>query len=404
VCDVTTLFADMTSPSTVESRRVDSVDLLRGLVMILMALDHTRDFIGNVAATPTNLAATTGALFMTRWITHFCAPTFSLLTGVGAYLMLRRRTTRELSWFLLTRGVWLIVLEVTVARFFWQFNLDYHVTLLTVLWALGWSMIVLSALVYLPANVVAAIAIALIALHNLTDGIAQPTSEGLRLLMTVLHRPGPLFARPGTIVFIGYPLVPWIAIMALGYSLGQVYSWPAERRRAFLLRTGLAMVAVFVALRVANIYGDPRPWSTQKTALFTVLSFINVTKTPPSLLFVLITVGPALLFLRWSDASTPRFLRPALTIGRVPMFYFLAHVLVIHLIATVAAIARYGSAAIATQSPTLDKYPMTQPPDWPASLPVVYATWVLALLILFPLCRWYARYKATHSSPWLSYL
>jgi len=394
----------MTSPSTVESRRVDSVDLLRGLVMILMALDHTRDFIGNVAATPTNLAATTGALFMTRWITHFCAPTFSLLTGVGAYLMLRRRTTRELSWFLLTRGVWLIVLEVTVARFFWQFNLDYHVTFLTVLWALGWSMIVLSALVYLPANVVAAIAIALIALHNLTDGIAQPTSEGLRLLMTVLHRPGPLFARPGTIVFIGYPLVPWIAIMALGYSLGQVYSWPAERRRAFLLRTGLAMVAVFVALRVANIYGDPRPWSTQKTALFTVLSFINVTKTPPSLLFVLITVGPALLFLRWSDASTPRVLRPALTIGRVPMFYFLAHVLVIHLIATVAAIARYGSAAIATQSPTLDKYPMTQPPDWPASLPVVYATWVLALLILFPLCRWYARYKATHSSPWLSYL
>ena len=394
----------MTSPSTVESRRVDSVDLLRGLVMILMALDHTRDFVGNVAATPTNLAATTGALFMTRWMTHFCAPTFSLLTGVGAYLMLRRRTTPELSWFLLTRGVWLIVLEVTVARFFWQFNLDYHVTFLTVLWALGWSMIFLSVLVHLPANLVAAIAIALIALHNLTDGIAQPTSEGLRLLMTVLHRPGPLFARPGTIVFIGYPLVPWIAIMALGYSLGQVFSWPAERRRAFLLRTGLVMVGVFVALRVANIYGDPRPWSPQKSPLFTVLSFINVTKTPPSLLFVLITVGPALLFLRWSDASTPRFLRPALTIGRVPMFYFLAHVLVIHLIATVAAIARYGSAAIATQSPTLDKYPMTQPPDWPASLPVVYATWVLALLILFPLCRWYARYKATHSSPWLSYL
>ena len=164
------------------------------------------------------------------------------------------------------------------------------------------------------------------------------------------------------------------------------------------------MVAVFVALRVANMYGDPRPWSPQKSPLFTVLSFINVTKTPPSLLFVLVTVGPALLFLRWSDASTPRFLRPALTIGRVPMFYFLAHVLVIHLIATVAATVRYGSAAIATQSPTLDKYPMTQPADWPASLPVVYATWVLAVLILYPLCRWYARYKATHYSPWLSYL
>jgi len=394
----------MASLPQAESRRVDSVDLLRGLVMILMALDHTRDFIGNVALNPTNLATTTTALFVTRWITHFCAPTFSLLTGVGAYLMLRRKTTRQVSWFLFTRGIWLIVLEVTVARFFWQFNVDYHVTFLTVLWALGWSMIVLSVLVHLPVNAVAAIAIALIALHNLTDGIAQPTSEGLRLLMTILHRPGPLFAQPGTIVFIGYPLVPWVAIMALGYSLGQVFNWPAERRRTFLLRAGLAALAVFAVLRLSNIYGDPRPWSVQKDAAFTVLSFINITKTPPSLLFVLITIGPGLLFLRWFDASTPRFLRPALTIGRVPMFYFLAHVLIIHLIATAAAVVRYGSAAIASSSPTLDKYPMTQPADWPASLPVVYATWVLALLLLYPLCSWYAKYKATHPSPWLSYL
>ena len=372
--------------------------------MILMALDHTRDYIGNVALNPTNLATTTASLFITRWITHFCAPTFSLLTGVGAYLMLRRKTTRAVSWFLFTRGVWLIVLEVTFARFAWQFNVDYHVTFLTVLWALGWSMIVLSLLVHLPVNVVAAIAIALIALHNLTDGIAQPTSEGLRLLMTILHRPGPLFSRPGTIVFIGYPLVPWVAIMALGYSLGPVFNWPAQRRRAFLLRAGVAAVTVFFVLRVVNIYGDPRPWSIQKTPLFTFFSFINVTKTPPSLFFVLVTIGPALLFLRWADASTPRWLRPALIIGRVPMFYFLAHVVVIHLIATVAALVRYGSAAIATQSPTLDKYPMTQPADWPASLPVVYATWVLALLILYPMCRSYARYKASSSSRWLSYL
>jgi uncharacterized membrane protein len=394
----------MTSPSLAESRRVDSVDLLRGLVMILMALDHTRDFIGNVALNPTNLATTSTELFVTRWITHFCAPTFSLLTGVGAYLMLRRKTTREVSWFLFTRGVWLIVLEVTVARFFWQFNVDYHVTFLTVLWALGWSMITLSLLVHLPVNAVAAIAIAMIALHNLTDGIPQPTSEGLRLLMTILHRPGPLFARPGTIVFIGYPLVPWVAIMALGYSLGQVFNWPAERRRVFLLRAGTAAIAVFIVLRLVNRYGDPRPWSTQKTPLFTVLSFINVTKTPPSLFFVLATVGPGLLFLRWADASIPRWLRPAVTIGRVPMFYFLMHVVVIHLMATVAAFVRYGSAAIATQSPTLDKYPMTQPPDWPASLPVVYAAWVLAVLALYPMCRWYAAYKATHSARWLSYL
>jgi uncharacterized membrane protein len=387
-----------------ERRRLDSVDLLRGVVMILMALDHTRDYIGNVAASPTNLTTTTAALFITRWITHFCAPTFSLLTGVGAALMLRRRTTRELSWFLFIRGLWLIVLEITVMRFIWQFNIDYHVTFLTVLWALGWSMVVLSLLVHFPTRVVAAIAIGMIALHNLVDGITSASTDGLGLLRTVLHRPGPLFARPGTIVFVGYPLVPWIAIMALGFSLGRVFLWPAQRRRAFLLRAGLATVAAFIVLRALNVYGDPQRWSTQKTAVFTVLSFINATKTPPSLIYALMTIGPALLFLRLFDSSTPRFLRPAVTIGRVPMFYYLAHVLVIHLIATVAATIRYGSAAIMTQSPTLDKYPVTQPPGWPASLPMVYAAWILVVLLLYPCCRWYARYKATHSSPWLSYL
>jgi uncharacterized membrane protein len=395
--------ADQTAPP-LERQRIDSVDLLRGLVMIIMALDHTRDFIGNVAANPTNLATTTSSLFVTRWITHICAPTFSLLTGVGAFLMLRRKTTPELSRFLFTRGLWLIVLEVTVARFFWQFNVDYHVTFLTVLWALGWSLIALSVLVYLPTEAVAAIAIALIALHNLTDSFRPPNSEAWRLLWTLLHRPGPLFAQPGTIVFIGYPLIPWVAIMALGFSLGRVYGWSPERRRAFLLRAGFAALGAFAVLRTLNGYGDPNRWTGQRTPLFTVFSFINVTKTPPSLLYVLLMVGLALLFLWWFDARTPRILRPAVTIGRVPMFYFLAHILVIHLIATVEAIIRYRSAAIMAQSPTIDKYPFAQPADWPASLPVVYAAWILAVLILYPCCRWYARYKASHASPWLSYL
>jgi uncharacterized membrane protein len=281
---------------------------------------------------------------------------------------------------------------------------DYHVTFLTVLWALGWSMIVLALLVFLPVRAIAAIAIGTIALHNLMDGVGRPANEGLRLLWTVLHAPGPLIAQPGTIVFVGYALIPWVAIMALGFSLGPVFNWPVERRRAFLLRAGLATVAAFIVIRAVNIYGDPRPWSVQGTATFTVLSFINTTKTPPSLLFVLMTVGPALLLLRLFDARTPRLLGPAVTIGRVPMFYFLAHVLVIHLVATVEALVRYGSAATMVQSPTLDRFPITQPPGWPASLPVVYAAWLLVVLILYPICRWYARYKATHTSPWLSYL
>ncbi len=389
---------------TTESRRIDSVDLLRGIVMILMALDHTRDFVGNASTNPTNLATTTAALFFTRWITHFCAPTFSLLTGVGAFLMLRRRTRREVSRFLFTRGIWLIVLEFTVSRFLWQFNVDYHVTYLIVLWALGWSMIVLSGLIFLPTSAIAAISIAIIALHNLFDGMSPPATAAGRLVWFILHRPGPLYSREGMMVFLGYPLIPWIAIMSLGFSIGVVFTWPTERRRSFLLKAGLGCVIGFFVLRFLNIYGDPFPWSVQKSGGFTALSFSNVTKTPPSLLFVLMTVGPALLFLRWADSSTPRILRPALTIGRVPFFYYIAHVLVIHLLVTVEAFARYGSASIVTQSPTLDRFPMTEPPGWPASLPVVYAAWALVVVILYPLCRWYARYKREHDYAWLGYL
>jgi uncharacterized membrane protein len=373
-------------------------------VMILMALDHTRDFIGNAAANPTNLATTTAALFLTRWVTHFCAPTFSLLTGVGAFLMLRRKTKREVSWFLLTRGVWLIVLEATVSRFLWQFNVDYHVTYLIVLWALGWSMIVLSALVFLPTSAIATISIATIALHNMFDGMGAPASSAGRLAWFILHRPGPLYAREGMMWFLGYPLVPWIAIMSLGFAIGVVFTWPAERRRAFLTRAGLACVAAFFVLRTINVYGDPFRWSVQRSSGFTILSFMNVTKTPPSLLFVLMTVGAAMLFLRAADSSRPNLLRPALTIGRVPMFYYIGHVLVLHLIVTIEAFVRYGNAAVVTQSPTLDRFPFTQPPGWAASLPVVYAAWALVVVILYPCCRWYARYKAEHDYGWLSYL
>jgi len=204
--------------------------------------------------------------------------------------------------------------------------------------------------------------------------------------------------------FIGYPLVPWIAIMSLGFAIGVVFTWPAERRRSFLLRAGLASVAAFFVLRMLNVYGDPFRWSARPNAAFTILSFMNVTKTPPSLLFVLITIGPALLFLRWADSSTPRLLRPALTIGRVPMFYYVAHFLVIHLFVTVEALVRYGSASIVTQSPTPDRFPFTQPPGWPASLPMVYAAWALVVVLLYPLCRWYGRYKRDHDYGWLSYL
>jgi len=238
--------------------RIESIDVVRGVIMILMALDHTRDFFGTSGLNPTDPATTTIPLFFTRWITHFCAPVFFLLTGTGAYLSLRKKSKVELSRFLFTRGLWLIFLELVVSRCLgWQFNFDYHVVFIIVLWALGWAMIVLSALVYLPPSVVTAFGVSMIASHNLFDSVQSSS-----WLWTILHSPNFLLKTPIHSVFVGYPLIPWIGVTAAGYGLGQIYSWPSERRGAFLLRLGLGLSAGFVILRAINVYGDPQRWST----------------------------------------------------------------------------------------------------------------------------------------------
>jgi uncharacterized membrane protein len=379
--------------------RIESIDVVRGVIMVLMALDHVRDFFGNSSLNPTDPATTTIPLFFTRWITHFCAPVFFLLTGTGAYLSLRKKSKRELSRFLFMRGLWLIFLELTVTRCLgWQFNFDYHVTMLIVLWALGWAMIVLSALVYLPASVVTTFGVVMIACHNLFDSVDSSTP-----LWTILHSPNFVFNRPGRIVFVPYVLVPWIGVTAAGYGLGQIYSWPSARRKAFLLPLGLGLTAAFLVLRGINVYGDPLPWSTQKSVAFTVLSFLNTNKYPPSLLYLLMTLGPALLFLWAVDAGTPRWLRPALTIGKVPMFYYLLHIPLIHLIAVAVCYARYGQVHWMFESPSLGQFPITPPPGWGYSLPIVYLIWAVVVLMLYPLCRWFAGLKQRSSAAWLSY-
>ena len=384
--------------------RVDAVDVLRGVIMILMALDHTRDYFGNAAADPTNLATTSGALFLTRWVTHFCAPVFFLLTGTGAALSLGRKSVAELSRFLLTRGLLLVALEMTVVRALWQFNVDYRVTLLNVLWALGWSMVVLSVLVRLPRWVAPTFGIALIALHDLADGVQATAFGALAPLWTVLHQPGFLLTTPQHVVFAAYPLVPWIGVTAVGYALGAVYRWPAERRRAFLLRTGAGVTLGFIALRALNVHGDPRPWATQARAAYTWLSFLNTNKYPPSLLFLLMTLGPALLFLWRADGREPRLLRPARVIGRVPLFYYLLHVALLHTLAVVMGFVRYGQVHWMFESPSLDKFPMTQPAGWPLPLPAVYLMWALVVALLYPCCRWYAALKARRNDVWLRYI
>jgi uncharacterized membrane protein len=388
------------APSAAAKRsRIESIDIVRGVVMILMALDHTRDFFGSSGPNPTNPATTTIPLFFTRWVTHFCAPTFFLLTGVGAFLAGRRKSKSELSGFLFRRGLWLIFLELVVSRVLgWQFNFDYKLTMLVVIWALGWAMIVLSGLVYLPASVVTAFGVVMIACHNLFDSVKWDNP-----LWSILHSPGLVHASPQHTIFVAYPLIPWIGVTAAGYGLGQVYSWPPERRRTLLLRLGLVCVALFVVLRAINIYGDPNRWRVQRSAAFTVLSFLNTTKYPPSLLYLLMTLGPCLLFLRALDVKVPGWLRPALIFGKVPMFYYLLHIPLIHLLAIAFCYARYGHVYWMFRSPDLSSFPFTAPPGWGYSLPVVYTMWIVVVVSLYPVCRWFAGVRQRRNDAWLSY-
>jgi len=380
--------------------RIESIDVVRGVIMFIMALDHTRDFFGNSGLNPTDPATTTIPLFFTRWITHFCAPVFFLLTGTGAYLAGRQKSKRELSWFLLTRGLWLIFLELVVVRCLgWQFNFDYHLMLTNVLWALGWAMITLSALVYLPAWAVTAFGVVMIATHNLLDSV-----ESSNPLWTILHSLNFLVNTPRHIVFVSYVLIPWVGVTAAGYGLGQIYSWPSERRRTFLVRLAIGLSVAFIILRTINRYGDPQPWSAQRSTVFSVLSFLNTTKYPPSLLFLLMTLGPATFFLWVVDAGTPRWLRPALTVGKVPMFYYLLHVPLIHLIAVAVCYGRYGQVHWMFESPSPRDFPITPPPGWGYSLPVVYLVWAIVVLTLYPLCRWFAGVRQRRNDAWLSYL
>lgn len=392
-------FTALPAPTPSPRRRIDSVDVVRGLVMILMALDHTRDFFGP-RTDPTNVVTTSVALFFTRWVTHICAPTFFLLTGTGAALSLGRKTTGQLSRFLVTRGLWMLFLELVVVRCLGlQFNFDYHTTILEVIWALGWAMIALSAFVWLPRRAIAAVSIVVIAGHNLLDGVRSSNP-----VWVFLHRPGFLKPPPGDVVFVAYPIVPWIAVTAIGFVLGGIYAWEPARRRRFLLRLGLAIPATFVVLRWLNVYGDPFTWSPQPTASHTVIAFLDATKYPPSLLFLLMTLGFTTLALYAFDGGVPRLFKPALTYGRVPLFYFLIHIALIHLFVVAIGYARYGAIHWFLDSPSLDKYPFEMPPGWGYSLPFVYGMWALVVIVLYPACAWFAGVKARNKAPWLSYV
>lgn len=392
--------------------RLHSVDLLRGLVMVIMALDHVRDFFHVYAKSfdPTDPSNTYTTLFFTRWITHYCAPTFVLLAGTGALLSTARGKTKpELARFLLTRGLWLILLELTLIRFGWFFNFDYGVTIAQVIWAIGWSMIALGGLIFLPVRAIAFVGLLMIFAHNAFDGVQAQSLGQLRWLWVVLHESNVLTPMPGVFMFVAYPLVPWIGVMAVGYALGEVLTLERERRRKILFRLGAACIVLFVALRALNLYGDPNPWAAQgRGAWFTFLSFLNTSKYPPSLLFLLMTLGPSILALALFDRGPVRapglLARPFIVFGRVPMFYYLLHVALIHIVAVFFAYAKYGRAEWLFLNWPPPGAPQLEPPGYGYRLWVVYVVWIGVVALLYPLCRWFAGVKARRRDAWLSYL
>ncbi len=389
--------ADREAASTA-SVRTSSIDLLRGAVMVLMVLDHARDFFFGMATRPTDLSHASVTLFVTRWVTHFCAPVFVFLAGTSARFYGARYGAAKLARFLVTRGLWLVFLELTIIRLCWIPDPGYHFTLLQVIWALGWSMVALAGITRLPLPGVVAVGAVIVAGHNLLDSV-QPSAFGtFAPVWTVLHTRGVLEPWHGHRFFVSYPVLPWIGVMALGYGFGALFERPAAARRRVTFALGAAAIAAFVVIRAINRYGDPTPWTSQpRGAVYTLLSFINCEKYPPSLLFTMMTLGPALCVLALVDGRpTPRIARPLLVFGRVPLLFYVTHLALLRYTSGPLAYVRWGPAAFRLPpghagSP---EYPL-----WGA-----YVAWLVALVTLYPLCRWFAGVKERNRAWWLSYL
>ena len=389
--------------------RLSSIDALRGAVMIIMALDHVRDFFHAEAMSfsPTDLSRTTPVLFFTRWITHFCLPVFMFAAGMGVYLYGRNRTKGQVSRFLWTRGLWFIALELTVMQLAYNFNFSLrYLILLLILWIFGICLLAMAALVYIPIRWLAVLSVAVVLLHNCLDSINAAHFGSAAWVWNLLHQPG-VIPVAGKLVLVTYTFLPWIGVMAAGFCFARIFQLEPEARRRTMLRFGLALTILFIALRAVNRYGDPVPWTHQKSAMFTVLSFLNCTKYPGSLDFLLMTLGPALLVLAWFDRLTFKPANPLVVFGRVPMFYFILHFYLIHALAVLAAWLRYGSSAarfMFNPLPSMGGPRALFPPDFGYNLWVVYGVWLLVVILLYPVCRWFANVKSTRRDWWLSYL
>ena len=390
-----------------DKKRITSVDLLRGAVMIIMALDHTREFFHSAAITdnPLNLSTTTPILFFTRWITHFCAPVFVFLSGTSAFLQSARKSKKELSIFLITRGLWLILAEITIVNLIFSFDITYSAVALEVIWAIGISMVILGLVIWLPFEIILTLGLLIVLGHNALDFYERKQTGAFDAWYNLIHRVGVHSLSTKRQVLILYPFLPWTGLMMLGYCLGKVLrNENTAYRKRFLVVAGISTIALFIILRFINIYGDPFRWSTQGNGFYTFLSFINASKYPPSLFFICMTIGPALLLMAWRDNIENGLTRIVSVYGRVPFFYFVTHFFLIHLFSAIAFFIRghtFAEDATDLSTPFIKFIKAGEG----VQLRYVYIIWLSIVIVMYPLCKWYDKYKTSHKEKkWLSYL
>lgn len=385
--------------------RIHNIDVLRGLVMIIMALDHTRDFIHLEALTgnPLDLQTTTPILYFTRWITHLCAPTFVFLSGTAAYMQSLRKSKTQLSGFLIKRGAWLILVEIIVVTFAITFDINYSFIILQVIWAIGISMVILGVMVRLPFYVILSVGVVIVAGHNVLDYYEASHKGGFAWYYDMLHRQSVFNIGSGRTLFNFYPFLPWVGVMLLGYCFGRFYLADVINRHRRTIILGASTLLFFVIARWLDVYGDPIKWSEQKNPLYTFLSFINTQKYPPSLLFLAVTLGISFISLGIMGDVRNRLTRIVAVYGQVPLFYYIIHFFLIHLISAGLYLARGHSFSEGLVGTSGIPFKFVEPGEG-YSLLVVYLVWVGVVAFLYPFCKWYAAYKATHRNWWLSYL
>ena len=386
-------------------KRIPSIDVVRGIVMVIMALDHVRDLIHvtSITQSPTNLETTTPLLFFTRWVTHICAPTFVFLAGTSVYLSSKKAGNRALTRnFLLKRGVYLLFLEFAVVNFAIFFDPGFHILLFEVIAAIGFGFVVLGLLLRLSAATIGIMGLIIVFGHNLLSLLPL---EGFPVIRTVLNflfnqTAAPLSA--GRVFIMAYPPIPWLGIMLVGFASGKFFEHPAPKRRRIFFKIGLAALALFVTLRLLNVYGDPVPWASQKDPVYTLLSFLNVTKYPPSLQFCLLTLGFMFFMLAMAEEARTRLAQVASVYGKVPLFYFIIHFFLIHLLMLgLMFLQGFSWDQINFASGTFGRPSGVRSG---VALWAIYLIWIGVVALLYKPCLWFGAYKSKHTHGWLKYM